>query len=346
MEKEKLHEFIHRMPKVELHVHLEGSTRPATLLQLAEKNDVALPVSTLAEIEEWYKFTGFDHFLEVYFMICDCIKTTDDFELIMEEFLKGQAEQNIRYSEVIFTPYTHLKNSPFEEQLAAMNRARAKMKAQYGIEAGLIPDISREMRPVADSMLVAEWAAANQENGIIALGLGGPEVGNPPELYEAVFARALQLGLRSLPHAGETEGPASVWGTINSLRADRIGHGVRCLEDPALVEYLVKHQLPLDVCPTSNICLGVFPSIEEHPLPELMNQGLLVTLNSDDPPMFNTTLTQEYHKAVDVFGFGLPEVKQLVLNGIQASLLPYDRKTQLLSSFLFEFEMLEKVLSR
>ncbi len=119
-----LHEFIRRMPKVEMHVHLEGSTRPETLLQLAEKNCVELPVRTLKEIEEWYQFSGFDHFLEVYFAICKCIKTAEDFELIMEEFMKGQAAQNIRYSEVIFTPYTHLNNSPFSEQLAAMN-ARA-----------------------------------------------------------------------------------------------------------------------------------------------------------------------------------------------------------------------------
>ncbi len=345
MEETKLHEFIHRMPKVELHVHLEGSTRPATLLKLAEKNGVQLPVSTLTEIEDWYQFAGFDHFLEVYFMICDCIKTTTDFELIMEEFLRGQAEQNIRYSEVIFTPFTHLMNSSFEEQLAAMNRAREKMKAQYGVEAKLIPDISREMRPVADSMLVADWAAVHQEDGIIAGGLGGPEVGNPPELYAAVFARALELGLRSLPHAGETEGPASVWGAINSLHADRIGHGVRSLEDPALVEYLVEHQLPLDVCPTSNICLGVFPRIEDHPLPKLMEKGLLVTLNSDDPPMFNTTLTEEYHQAVDVFGFGLPEVKQLVLNGIQASLLPKGQQEEMAREFQSAFQSLEEELN-
>ncbi len=158
-------------------------------------------------------------------------------------------------------------------------------------------------------------------------GLGGPEIGNPPELYEEVFAHARELNLPSLPHAGETEGPASVWGAINSLQADRIGHGVRCLDDPNLVDCLVERQLPLDVCPTSNICLGVFPSIEEHPLPQLMDKGLLVTLNSDDPPMFNTTLTDEYYKAVDVFGFGFAEIKQLVLNGIQASLLSLERKS-------------------
>ena len=344
MQKEKLHEFICRMPKVEMHVHLEGSTRPETLLRLAQKNEVDLPVHTLKEVENWYQFSGFDHFLEVYFAICQCIKTADDFELIMEEFLKGQAKQNIRYSEVIFTPFTHLKNSPFGEQLAAINRARDKMKEKYGVDVGLIPDISREMRPVEDSMVVAEWAAANQDKGIIALGLGGPEVGNPPELYEEVFQRARELDLRSLPHAGETEGPASVWGAINSLQANRIGHGVRCLEDPALVDYLVEQQIPLDVCPTSNICLGVFPSIEEHPLPELLERGLLVTLNSDDPPMFNTTLTDEYHQVADVFDLGLDAIQQLVLNGIQASLLSRDQKIAMCKEFQAEFHSLEKEL--
>lgn len=340
-----LHEFIRRMPKVEMHVHLEGSIQPSTLLKLAKKNKVDLPVKTLDEIIEWYRFSDFQHFIEVYFAICSCIRTAEDFELIMEEFLRDRAAQNIRYSEVIFTPYTHLKNSPFADQLTAMNRARAKMKSELGVEVGLVPDISREMRPVEESMVVAEWAAANQSNGIIALGLGGPEIGNPPELYERVFARARELNLPSLPHAGETEGPASVWGAIRTLKADRIGHGVRSLEDPLLVDYLVSQQIPLDVCPTSNICLRVFERIEDHPLRELMEKGLLVTLNSDDPPMFNTTLTNEYLQAVDVFGFGIREIQQLVLNGIQASLLSEQRKKAMIDEFKTDFAALENELA-
>ena len=339
-----LHEFIRRMPKVEMHVHLEGATQPQTLLKLAQKNKVDLPVKTLEEVRGWYEFTGFPHFLEVYFAICQCIQTEEDFELLMTEFLRDRAAQNIRYTEVIFTPYTHLNNSPFAQQLAAINRARTKMKAEAGVEVGLVPDISRERRPVEDSLIVAEWAADNRENGIIALGLGGPEVGHPPELFTDIFARSLALGLPSLPHAGETEGPASVWGAINNLHASRIGHGVRCLEDEVLVEYLVETQIPLDVCPTSNVCLKVFPSIEEHPLPRMIEKGLFVTLNSDDPPMFNTSLTNEYLVAADVFGFGVEEIKTLVLNGIRASLLSEERKAAMTAEFQAEFAALEAKL--
>ena len=288
-----LENFIHLMEKVELHVHLEGSIRPDTLLKLAERNNVMLPAYSLEEIREWYQFSDFDHFIEVYSAICNCIQTPDDFEVIVTEFLNHQSEQNIKYSEVIFTPYTHHKHVSFDDQLTAINRARMEAEKNLGVRMGLVPDIGREMRPIEESFLVADWAALNIKNGIIALGLGGPEVGNPPELFQGTFERAQAAGLPSLPHAGETEGPQSIWGAINSLSANRVGHGVRCLEDPELVVFLRENQIPLDVSPTSNVCLGVAPSLAEHPLPELVEGGLFVTVNSDDPPMFDTTLTDE-----------------------------------------------------
>lgn len=321
-----LENFIHLMPKVELHVHLEGSIRPETLLKLAERNNVILPAYSLEEIREWYQYSDFDHFIEVYSAICNCIQTPDDFELIATEFLNHQSEQNIKYSEVIFTPSTHHKHVSFDDQLTAINRARMEAEKNLGVRMGLVPDISREMRPIEESFLVADWAALNMENGIIALGLGGPEVGNPPELYQGTFERAQAAGLPSLPHAGETEGPQSIWGAINSLSADRIGHGVRCLEDPELVAFLRENQIPLDVSPTSNVCLGVAPSLAEHPLPELVEEGLFVTVNSDDPPMFDTTLTDEYLQIAKTFGFDVDQIKQFVINGVRASLLsPYDQ---------------------
>ena len=166
------------------------------------------------------------------------------------------------------------------------------------------------MRPVEDSFRVADWAAQNMDNGVIALGLGGPEVGNPPEMFQQTFERARAAGLPSLPHAGETEGPKSIWGAVNALSAARIGHGVRCLEDPGLVSFLREKQIPLDVSPTSNVCLGVSPTLAEHPLPKLIDEGLLVTINSDDPPMFDTTLTDEYLRIAKTFGFDLPQIKQ------------------------------------
>jgi adenosine deaminase len=208
----------------------------------------------------------------------------------------------------------------------------------------MAPDISRDMRPVKDSYIVADWAVKNMGNGIVALGLGGPEVNNPPEVFASTFARIHSSGLPATPHAGETEGPASMWGAINSLKAVRIGHGVRCLEDKKLVDYLRQQQIPLEVCPTSNVCLGVAPSLAEHPLPRLLAEGLYVTINSDDPPMFNTTLTDEFLRITHEFNFDRHQIKDFVLKSLLASFLSEDEKRDFLRDFEIEFEGLFNIL--
>ena len=337
-----INEFLRKMPKVELHVHLEGSIQPETLLKLAQRNGVTLPVDTAEAVRQWYTFTDFNHFLEIYLKISACLCTADDLELVAREFLRGQVVQNIRYSEVIFTPYTYYKRIPFADQLAALSRAREWAAAELGIRVGWVPDVSREVCPIENSLIVADWAISGLERGVIGFGLGGPEVGNPPELFKAAFARARAAGLASLPHAGETEGPASIRGAIDSLGAQRIGHGVRCLEDPALVALLRERQIPLDVSPTSNVCLGVFPSLADHPLPRLLAEGLYVTINSDDPPMFNTTLTGEYIRITETFGFDADTIEQLVLNGVRASLLPETERMAMEEEFRSEFARLRR----
>lgn len=333
--------FIRRMPKTELHVHLEGAVQPATLLKLAKKNGIALPVSNEAEIREWYRFTGFPHFIDIYMAISNCICTPDDLEVVARDFLRGQAEQNIVYSEVIFTPYIHYlqKNMAFADQLAAIKRAVAWARDEFGIDMGIVVDIDRQTS-AEKGVLVAEWAIGAKDNGVIALGLGGPEVGHPPEKHKAAFDLAFAAGLPSLPHAGETEGPASIWGALDTLHPCRILHGVRCVEDAALIERLREMQIPLDVCPVSNICLGVFPSIEEHPLPKLIEDGLFVTISSDDPPMFNTSLTNEYLVIAETFGFDAETIQALVMNGITASLLGDGAKATLVKRFEREFKEL------
>lgn len=335
-----LEQFIRRMPKVELHVHLEGSITSETLLELSRRNRVELPVSSMTEMQEWVQFTDFDHFIQVYIAICNCLRTPDDFELITAEFLRGQAGQNILYSEVIFTPYTHQAHVSMDEQLAAINRARAWAVEELGVRIALVPDISRGVRPFEHSLEVAEWAITNQDKGIIALGLGGPEIGHPPELFVDAFDRAQAAGLPSLPHAGETEGAASIWGALNSLHAVRIGHGVRCLEDPALVTFLRDNQIPLDVSPTSNVCLKVAPGLEQHPLPKLLAEGLYITINSDDPPLFSTTLTDEYLQIAATFDLDRPQIEQLVLNGVRASLQPDHERRFLEQLFKHQFAAL------
>jgi adenosine deaminase len=342
-----LSEFIRRMPKVELHVHLEGSIQPETLLELARRNRVELPAQSVEGLREWYRFRDFAHFIEVYIAISRCICTPDDLELIAREFLRGQAAQNIRYSEVTFTPYTHYafnRHIPFAEQLAAISRARAWAERELGVTMGFVTDIARNVQPVEHSLLVAEWAISGKDDGVVAFGLGGPEVGWPPELFEAAFAKARAAGLPGVPHAGETVGPESMWGALDSLQAVRLGHGVRCLEDPKLVETLRERQIPLEVCPTSNLCLGVFPAFDAHPLPRLLDEGLYVTINSDDPPMFNTTLTDEYLKIAATFGFDEQKIEQLVMNGVRATLLPEEQRTGMERWFAAELTRLRQEL--
>jgi adenosine deaminase len=277
----------------------------------------------------------------VYVAISNCLRGPDDIELIAREFLSGQAAQNIRYSEVTYTAITmYIQNRiPFTDQLAALNRARRWAEAELGVSMGVVIDIPREVRP-DQGLLVADWAISGFGDGVVAFGLGGFEVGHPPEKFKAAFDRARAAGMPSVPHAGETVGPESIWGALNSLYADRIGHGVRCLEDPALVAELRARQIPLEVCPTSNVCLKVAPNLAGHPLPQLLAEGLYVTLNSDDPPMFNTTLTGEYLAVAETFDFDLATIEQLVLNGVRAALLPADTRRQMEAGFKAEFARL------
>lgn len=336
-------DFIRAMPKVELHVHLEGSVQPATLLRLARRHQIALPADSVEGIRRWYTFVDFPHFVEVYLKVSECIRTSDDIELITREFLQGQAAQHIRYSEVTYTPYTHYwqKGLAFEDQLAAINRARAWAEGELGVTMALVIDIARGVTLEA-GLLTAEWTIEGRGDGVVALGLGGPEAGHPPEMYREAFARARAAGLPCVPHAGETVGPESIWGALRVAHAVRIGHGVRCLEDPALVDELRERQIPLEVCPTSNVCLGVAPSLAAHPLPRLLDEGLYVTLNSDDPPMFNTTLTDEYLKAAATFGLDVDDIEELVLNAVRAALLLPKVKAQMEAEFVAEFARLRQ----
>jgi adenosine deaminase len=339
--------FIRRMPKVELHVHLEGSIRPETLLLLAERNNVTLPATTVEELRRWYKFTDFPHFVEIYLAISSCIQSHEDIEVIAREFLRGQAAQRILHSEATFTPFTHYSSNrriPFEDQIAALGRARDWAARELGISVGWVFDIVRNVRPIEHGLTVADWAISGRERGVVALGLGGIEAGNPPELFEEAFDRARAVGLPAVPHAGEMAGAESVRAALRALKARRIGHGVRCLEDPELVAELRDRQVPLEVCPTSNVCLGVAQSLAEHPLPRLLDEGLYITINSDDPPMFNTTLTDEYLRAAQILGCGAETIEQLAINAVRASLTPEDSRLELERRFREEFARLREEL--
>jgi adenosine deaminase len=329
-----LSEFVRRMPKAELHVHLEGSVEPETLLELAQRNKVPLPAKTVEELRAWYTFTSFHHFIEVYWQLSECIRSAEDIEFVAREFLKGQAKQHILYSEVTYTAYTHYaqKGIPFGDQLAALNRARVWGEETLGIRMGLVIDIPREIS-AGEGKLCARWAISGMGSGVVALGLGGNEAEHPPEKFADAFALAEEAGLPSVPHAGEMAGPKSIWGALDTLKAVRIGHGVRCLEDPALVRELRERQIPLEVCPTSNLCLGIVPDLRSHPLPRLVEEGLCVTMGSDDPALFNTTLTDEYLKIAEAFDYDVRDVVGLVANAVRASLLDDEGKAAVEQGF-------------
>lgn len=342
----QLEAFIRAMPKVELHVHLEGAIRPETLLELAQRNHVSLPYNTVEGLREWYVFRDFPHFVEIYVAISRCLKTPADLELIAREFLANQARQNIRHSEVTYTAYTIYDHCgiDFDEQFAALERARTWAARELGVTMNLIVDIAREVEPEI-GMITAEQVIRNYgKRGVSALGLGGYEVRHPPEKFRAAFERANAAGVPCILHAGETGGADSIWSALTVANSRRIGHGVRCLDDDALVQRLRADQIPLEVCPTSNVCLGVAPGIEKHPMQKLMAAGLYVTLNSDDPPMFNTTLTDEYLKCADAFGWDAAVCEKLSLNAVRASLLPQARSAEMEREFRAAFAQLKQEL--
>ena len=336
-----LERFITQMPKVELHVHLEGSVQPQTLLKLAQRHNVTLPADDLEGLQQWYSFRDFNHFLQIYMTISGCLRSADDIELIARELLIGQAEQNILYSEVTFTPHNQYANNGlgFHEQIDAVNRAREWGEQQLGVQMGIIVDIPRHIPP-AEGDLIASWVIERYGDGIIAFGLGGPEVGNPPGKFRSAFDRVRTAGIPCILHAGETEGPASIWEAIEVADSRRIGHGVRAVEDPKLMDYLREKQIPLEVCPGSNICLKIFPSLAEHSLPKLLEHSLYVTINSDDPPMFNTSLTDEYLMGHKTWNWNVETIKDFVFNALNASLLQEHEKQELRHTFEQQFETL------
>jgi len=319
------------MPKVELHVHLEGSIRPETVLQLAERHGIQLPANDLDGLKEWYRFKDFPHFVEIYVAVSKCIKTPDDIELIAREFLKGQAEQNVLHSEATYSATTIEKHNkiPWPDQLAALQRALEYGKNELGVTAAFILDIVRG-DPAERGMELAEWVVGAHGKGVCALGIAGIEGICEASRYKPAFDYALANGVPVIPHAGETKGAESIVEILGVTTPTRIGHGVRCMENPALVKELRDRQIPLEVNPTSNVCLNVFPSLEAHPLPNMMDEGLYVTINSDDPPMFSTTITDEFYRCANTFDFNEDILWSLCLNAANASLLPQEGKLALI----------------
>ena len=346
MYSESIERYLSAVPKAELHVHLEGSIQPATLLTLARRNGVELPVQSVADLQNWFIFRDFNHFIQIYFQISSCLKTSEDYELIAYEFGANMAQQHVRYAEVTFSPGTHRYSLgiPHDTYFGGLTRGRERARAEFGVEIRWVFDIVRDVKDEARNHVRADYttsvALEGKNDGVVALGLGGGEVDNPPEQFAGWFEKARGAGLHSVPHAGETAGPASVWGALRALGAERIGHGVRAIEDAALVAYLAEQRVPLEVCPTSNVRVGGYANYAEHPLPRLHAAGVPVTVNSDDPPLFNTTLNDEVKLLADPFNFDLDEINEILLNGVRHSFLPGEEKQAMEATFRAEMSRL------
>lgn len=337
-----LQSYLHAAPKAELHVHLEGAIPPAALLELANRNRIALPSASAEGLQEWFKYRDFAHFIDIYLTITSCFKVQEDYEFIAYEFGRELARQNVRYAEVTFSPSTHYQMGiSFDAMFSGLNQGRERARTELGVEFNWIFDIVRNPPGNEIAASVVDWAIEGMHDGVVALGLAGMEAGYPPEPFAPHFERAIAAGLHSDPHAGEHVGPESIWGAIRELHAERIGHGVRSIEDPELVRYLADHHIPIEVNPTSNIKLGVYPSYEAHPLRQLYEAGVPLTVNSDDPPLFNTTLNDEVRLLDTVFDFDVAEIDDILLNGIRHSFIEPQRRAHIEAEWRAELDDLK-----
>ena len=318
------------LPKVELHLHLEGSLRPDTMFELARRHQIHLGADSAEDLMGRYRFGSFDSFLELFIQGLEVLQTAEDFTLAVTALATELAAQRVRYAEVTTTPFNHHRRAiSMAAYVAGLDEGRRQARAEHGVEINWVCDIPRELEDPASEFTVDLITGADAPEGVVALGLGGPEAGFPPELFADSFGRAQAAGFGSVPHAGETVGPASVWGAIRSLHADRIGHGVRAVEDPALLSHLAEHGIPLEVSMTSNVLLGVSPSIEQHQIGALLEAGVKVTLNTDDPAYFGTTLTRELELAHQIHNLSLPQLAEMQRTAIDVSFAPADVKQRI-----------------
>ncbi|NUW41628.1 adenosine deaminase [Nonomuraea rhodomycinica] len=325
--------FIDALPKVELHVHLIGSASVPTVLELARRHPGGGVPTSEEELRAFYRFTDFPHFARVYKAVNALVREPEDVATLVLGLARDLAAQGARYAELQVTPYAHhIVGMPRRKVTEALDLAARRAPEEFGVEMAYIFDIPGEYGVEAAEITVAH-ALEEPPAALVGFGIGGIEQERVHyrDAYRDAFTAARNAGLHSVPHGGEMTGPETIWEVVEAYGAERIGHGIACLGDERLVAHLRETRLPLDVCPTSNVCTGQVARIEDHPLPRLLEEGLFVTLNTDDPPMFDTTLNGEYRTAARVFGLGRRELADLARNGVSASYLPAERKRALLA---------------
>jgi aminodeoxyfutalosine deaminase len=282
-------------PKIELHVHLEGTVRPETLLEIAHANGYELPVDSAEGVHALYEYRDFAHFIEVFMLTSGALEREDDFRRMVVEYADEAVRHGAVYLEAIFS-LGLWRGLDSDVVFSGVCDGADEARERYGVEIRLTPDIAR-VYSLDEALQVVRYAIKYRDRGVVGVGLGGPEVDHPPEPYAPAFELARAEGLASVPHAGEHAGPSSIRGALDSLGARRIRHGIRAIDDPKLVQELADRRVVLDVCLISNVRTGAVPSLARHPLPELVAAGVICSLSTDDPAMFGTDLSAEYAAA-------------------------------------------------
>ncbi len=323
--------FIAGLPKAELHVHHVGSASPRIVAELAGRHPDSPVPKDPAELERYFTFRDFAHFIQVYLSVVDLVRDAEDVRLLTYEIARDMAARNIRYAELTVTPYSSVRRGiPDVAFMEAIEDARTTAERDFGTVLRWCFDIPGELGlPAAEE--TARLACDLRPDGLVSFGLGGPEAGWPRPQFKPYFERALAAGLHSVPHAGETTGPGTVWDALTELRAERIGHGTSAAKDPALLAHLAETGIPLEVCPTSNVATRAVASLDEHPLRAFVEAGVTVTINSDDPPMFATDLDTEYAVAARLLGLDAAGVADLARAAVRASFLDAPGKARLLA---------------
>ncbi len=322
-------DWLNKLPKVELHLHIEGSMEPGLMFQLAQRNNLSLPFDSVEQVRQAYAFSNLQDFLDIYYQAANVLLLEEDFYDLTWAYLQKCHEQNVVHVEPFFDPQTHTdRGVAFATVVQGISRALKDAEVQLGISSKLILCFLRHLSEEAAFTTLAQ--AEPYLDLIIGVGLDSSERGQPPEKFSRVFARARELGLLTVAHAGE-EGPADyVWSAINDLKVSRIDHGVRSSDDPALMRYLIEHRMPLTVCPLSNTRLCVFDDMSQHNILAMLEQGVCVTVNSDDPAYFGGYMTENFFALAQSLAMTKQQAIALVKNSVEASFASEQRKQEIL----------------
>jgi adenosine deaminase len=323
-----MRDFIQALPKIELHLHIEGTLEPGLLFELAQRNSVSIPFKSETEVREAYEFTDLQSFLDIYYQGANVLIHEQDFFDLTWAYLLRCQQDNVIHTEIFFDPQTHTERGiEFDTIVNGIHRALVQAEAELQITSRLILCFLRHLDEAA-AFTTLEQALPHRDK-IVAVGLDSSEKGNPPEKFQRVFERALDEGFLTVAHAGE-EGPASyISDSLSLLKVSRIDHGVRCAEDPALVEQLIAERVPLTVCPLSNIKLRVFDTMAQHNIVDLLRRGLCVTINSDDPAYFGGYMTDNFLAVAEAHSMSTREISQFTFNAIEASFTSKHEKQRL-----------------